>query len=55
VEILHGGNSAAYGSDAVGGVINILTYPQSSPARLTSNHRLVHSATNGTTFRGGYL
>ena len=34
VEVLHGGNSAAFGSDAVGGVINILTYPHSASPSL---------------------
>ena len=34
VEILHGGNSAAYGPDAVGGVIDILTRSQTQSSSL---------------------
>lgn len=36
VEILHGGASALYGADAVGGVINIITRPVSSDLRVNA-------------------
>lgn len=37
IEILHGGSSALYGDDALGGVINILTRPPGSDLRLNAN------------------
>jgi len=42
IEILKGGQSAIYGADALGGIINIITLPQKrkEPSRLTlGNHR----------------
>jgi len=37
IEVLHGGASALYGADAVGGVINILTRPVGSQLRVLAN------------------
>ena len=37
IEILHGGASALYGADAVGGVINIITRPVGSEFRVSAN------------------
>ncbi len=37
IEVLHGGASALYGADAVGGVINILTRPAGSDHRVNVN------------------
>jgi len=37
IEVLHGGASALYGADAVGGVINILTRPVGNELRVNAN------------------